>query len=52
MSEVRGNMRKTRKKSFEELVKENKQQLLQDQQALDLLEERWEQRILKRLDSF
>ncbi|WP_084043064.1 FbpB family small basic protein [Bacillus sp. J37] len=45
-------MRKTRKKSFEELVKENKQQLLQDQQALDLLEERWEQRILKRLDSF
>ncbi|WP_226526829.1 FbpB family small basic protein [Metabacillus niabensis] len=45
-------MRKTRKKSFEELVKENKQQLLQDREALDLLEERWEQRILKRLDSY
>ncbi|WP_175639009.1 FbpB family small basic protein [Metabacillus schmidteae] len=43
-------MRKTRKKSFEELVKENKQQLLQDRVALDLLEERWEQRVLKRLD--
>ncbi len=50
MSEVKANMRKTRKKSFEELVKENKQQLLQDREALDLLEERWEQRILKRLD--
>ncbi|PMC38626.1 FbpB family small basic protein [Bacillus sp. UMB0899] len=43
-------MRKTRKKSFEELVKENKKQLLQDRVALDLLEERWEQRVLKRLD--
>ncbi len=48
--EVIGNMRKSKKKSFEELVKENRQQLLKDREALELLEERWEQRMLKKLD--
>jgi hypothetical protein len=43
-------MRKNKKKSFDELVSENKQQLLQDQEALERIEERWEQRILKKLD--
>lgn len=43
-------MRKNKKKSFDELVLENKQQLLQDQEALERIEERWEQRILKKLD--
>ncbi|MBM7603099.1 hypothetical protein JOC75_001069 [Metabacillus crassostreae] len=43
-------MRKNKKKTFEELVLENKQQLLRDQEALDRLEERWEQRMLKKLD--
>jgi len=47
---VIGSMRKSKKKSFEELVKENKQQLLKDREALELLEERWEQRMLKKLD--
>jgi hypothetical protein len=43
-------MRKSRKRSFEELVLENKEQLLKDQEALERLEERWEQRMLKKLD--
>ncbi|MBZ5752257.1 MULTISPECIES: FbpB family small basic protein [Metabacillus] len=43
-------MRKNKKKSFDELVLENKQQLLQDQEALERIEERWEQRILEKLD--
>jgi hypothetical protein len=43
-------MRKGKKKSFDELVLENKRQLLQDQEALERIEERWEQRILKKLD--
>lgn len=43
-------MRKTKKKSFEELILENKQQLLNDQEALERIEERWEQRMLKKLD--
>jgi hypothetical protein len=43
-------MRKNKKKSFDELVLENKRQLLQDQEALERIEERWEQRILKNLD--
>ncbi|MDQ0229931.1 FbpB family small basic protein [Metabacillus malikii] len=43
-------MRKQKKKSLEELVNENKQQLLKDQEALNRIEERWEHRILNRLD--
>lgn len=37
-------LRRTRKISFEELVKENKEQLLNDQEELDRLEEKWELR--------
>ncbi len=37
-------VRKIRKMSLEELVKENKEQLLNDQEALDRLEEKWELR--------
>ncbi|MBO1510143.1 FbpB family small basic protein [Metabacillus bambusae] len=43
-------MRKSRKRSFEELVLENKEQLLKDQEALERIEERWEQKMLKKLD--
>ncbi|QGQ46230.1 FbpB family small basic protein [Metabacillus sediminilitoris] len=43
-------MRKNKKRTFEELVMENKQQLLQDQAALERIEDRWEQRMLKKLD--
>jgi inosine/xanthosine triphosphate pyrophosphatase family protein len=38
-------LRKIRKRSFHELVKENKQALLHDQQALDKIEERLEARL-------
>ncbi|WP_081734172.1 FbpB family small basic protein [Halalkalibacter akibai] len=37
-------MRRVRKLSFEELVRENKEKLLNDKEELDRLEERWEQR--------
>ncbi|MBE3642699.1 FbpB family small basic protein [Bacillus cereus] len=37
-------MRKSRRKSFDELVKENKQQLLSDRDAIDRIEERIEKR--------
>lgn len=37
-------MRRIRKLTFEELVKENKRQLLRDQEELDRLEERWEEK--------
>ncbi|KFM99083.1 FbpB family small basic protein [Bacillus clarus] len=37
-------MRRNRRKSFEELVKENKQQLLGDREAIDRIEERIEKR--------
>ncbi|CAM3726829.1 FbpB family small basic protein [Aeromicrobium ponti] len=40
-------MRKLRKRSFAELVLENKRQLLRDQDAMDKIEERLEK---KRLD--
>jgi hypothetical protein len=43
-------MRKNKKKSFDELVLENKRQILQDQEALERIEERWEQKILKQID--
>ncbi len=35
-------MRRRRRKSFEELVNENKQQLLGDREAIDRIEERIE----------
>ncbi|WLR43439.1 FbpB family small basic protein [Bacillus carboniphilus] len=38
-------MRKQRKVSFEELVSENKQQLLNDNKALDAIEDRLEEKI-------
>ena len=37
-------MRRSRHKSFEELVNENKQQLLSDREAIDRIEERIEKR--------
>ena len=37
-------MRRSRRKSFDELVKENKQQLLSDRDAIDGIEERIEKR--------
>ena len=38
-------MRRNRRKTFEELVMENKQQLLSDQAAIEQIEERLEQRL-------
>ncbi|MBN8193216.1 FbpB family small basic protein [Bacillus sp. AFS015802] len=38
-------MRRPRKKSFADLVKENKQQLLLDQDAIDAIEERIDARL-------
>ncbi|WP_410983276.1 FbpB family small basic protein [Bacillus cereus] len=37
-------MRRSRRKSFEELVRENKQQLLSDRDAIERIEERIEKR--------
>ncbi|MBP3952907.1 FbpB family small basic protein [Bacillus suaedae] len=37
-------MRKVKKLSFEELVRENKEKLMNDPDALDRIEERWEKR--------
>ncbi|MCM3006170.1 FbpB family small basic protein [Priestia koreensis] len=42
-------MRKLRKRSFSELVQENKRQLLRDHEALNQLEERLEQRLALRM---
>ncbi|WP_377864854.1 FbpB family small basic protein [Bacillus sp. R86525] len=42
-------MRRSRRKSFDELVKENKQQLLSDRDAIDRIEERIEKRYEMRL---
>ncbi|MDM5155749.1 FbpB family small basic protein [Bacillus sp. DX1.1] len=42
-------MRRNRRKSFEELVKENKQQLLSDRNAIERIEERIEKRYEMRL---
>ncbi|MDF0727999.1 FbpB family small basic protein [Cytobacillus sp. S13-E01] len=39
-------MRKIRKQSFEELVLENKKQLLKDQDAMDKIEAKIERRML------
>lgn len=38
-------MRRIKKATFEELVKENKRQLLNDKEALERLEERWEKKV-------
>lgn len=38
-------MRRSRRKTFEELVMENKQQLLSDRAAIERIEERLEQRL-------
>ncbi|MBA4538576.1 FbpB family small basic protein [Bacillus aquiflavi] len=40
-------MRKPRKRSFAELVLENKRQLLKDREALEKIEERIEEKRLK-----
>ncbi|WP_445487176.1 FbpB family small basic protein [Niallia sp. 03133] len=42
-------MRKPRKRSFQELVAENKLQLLRDREAIEKLEERLEERLGKKL---
>lgn len=38
-------MKRIKKFSFEELVEENKRQLLNDKEALERIEERWEQKV-------
>jgi hypothetical protein len=43
-------MRKPRKRSFEELVNENKLQLLRDQEAIDRIEERIEKKHLSKAE--
>ncbi len=43
-------MRKPRKRSFAELVLENKQQILKDQTAIDKIEERLEKKRLNRAE--
>jgi hypothetical protein len=43
-------LRKIKKQTFEELVLENKQQLLKDQAALEKIEERLEQRLLDKAE--
>ncbi|MFC3886076.1 FbpB family small basic protein [Bacillus songklensis] len=43
-------MRKMRKRTFAELVMENKNQLLKDQEALDRIEERLEARMLEKAE--
>ncbi|MBO9129052.1 FbpB family small basic protein [Bacillus sp. 165] len=42
-------MRRTRRKSFEELVLENKRELLSDQEAIRRIEDRLEKRLEIRL---
>lgn len=39
-------MRRIKKLTFEELVKENKRMLLNDKEALERIEEKWERKIL------
>ncbi len=43
------NMRKLRKRTFEELVQENKRQLLEDRDALEAIEGRIEKRLEARM---
>ncbi|HWJ78365.1 MAG TPA: FbpB family small basic protein [Niallia sp.] len=42
-------MRKPRKRSFQELVLENKMQLLKDREAIERIEERLERKHLKKV---
>ncbi|MCP8969132.1 FbpB family small basic protein [Ectobacillus ponti] len=42
-------MRRNRRKTFEELVLENKRQLMNDREAIERIEERLEQRLEIRL---
>ncbi len=41
-------LRRIRKLTFEELVQENKEQLLNNKEALEQIEERWEKRRAER----
>lgn len=43
-------MRRPRKRSFDQLVLENKQQLLQDEEALEKIEKRLEEKYLKKAE--
>lgn len=43
-------LRKIRKQNFKELVSENKKQLLQDQEALERIEDRLEQKMLNKAE--
>ncbi|RAK18468.1 Fur-regulated basic protein B [Anoxybacillus vitaminiphilus] len=43
-------MRKIRKVTLEELILENKQQLLNDREAMERIEEKLEERILKKVE--
>lgn len=43
-------MRRSRRKSFEELVNENKQQLLSDREAIDRIEKRYEMKLFKQAE--
>jgi len=48
INKKRGTKLKKAKLTFEQLVRENKQKLLNDRQALDALEERLEKKLEKR----
>ncbi|WP_083978886.1 FbpB family small basic protein [Bacillus alveayuensis] len=43
-------MRKTRKITLEELILENKRKLLNDREAMEKIEEKLEERILKKME--
>ncbi|RSK27141.1 FbpB family small basic protein [Bacillus sp. HMF5848] len=43
-------MRRIRKRTFEELINENKKQLLKDQAALERLEARLEEKMVKKAE--
>jgi hypothetical protein len=45
-----GKMRKTRKITLEELILENKRKLLNDREAMEKIEEKLEERILKKME--
>jgi hypothetical protein len=45
-----GKMRKIRKLTLEELILENKRQLLNDREAMERIEEKLEERILKKVE--
>jgi hypothetical protein len=49
ISEV-GKMRKVRKITLEELILENKRKLLNDREAMEKIEEKLEERILKKME--